>query len=204
MGRPKGTRSENYHQRREALLAKVGGALAAHYPARPSLRELAEAAEVSQPTLRHYFGNREGLIAAHIERFGAGGAPYLEKLRQPEGDLPASLGNAARQITIGLTLPGLATEQAAALGEGLAGSGPGYIAHVLEPLVEAVRARLSAHIAMGEMRAADTRAVALQLVSPLFLAALHQLHLGGRESHPLDMAALADEVAAGLARAYAA
>jgi AcrR family transcriptional regulator len=204
MARPRGTRSQNYVERRDELLAKVGAALAGLYPVRPSLRDLAEAAGVSQPTLRHYFGNRDGVIAAHLERFGGQGAPYLARLREPEGALPESLAAAARNIVIGLTLPGLATEQAAALGEGLAGAGPGYIAHVLEPLVEAVRARLAAHIDAGDMRPADTRAVALQLVSPLFVAALHQLHLGGAKSHPLDMEALARHVSATLARAHGA
>jgi AcrR family transcriptional regulator len=202
MARPQGARSEEYDLRRAALLDKIGAALRAHYPERPSLRELAAAAGVSQPTLRHYFGNRDGVIAAHLERFGGQGAPYLAHLRHRQGALAQSLRAAAGHIVTGLTLPGLATEQAAALGEGLAGGGGHYIAHVLEPLVDAVRARLQAHIEAGEMRPADTRAVALQLVSPLFVAALHQLHLGGAVTHPLDIEALAEELADGLSRAY--
>ena len=63
MARPRGTRSEDYEAKRAALIAKLRDRLRAPGP-RPSLRELSVAAEVSQPTLRHYFGDREGLVRA--------------------------------------------------------------------------------------------------------------------------------------------
>lgn len=204
MARPKGSRSADYAARRAALLERIGAHLAEVYPARPSMRDLAEAAGVRQPTLRHYFGSREAVLVAHLQHFGSLGTPYLAQLQRRGQDLRASLTEAAEFIATGLTLEGLAAAQAAALSEGLATAetGSAYIAHVLEPLIDAVRMRLDAHMAAGEMRAADTRLAALQLVSPLFVAALHQQHLNGRQTHPLDMTALAGEVAASVARAY--
>lgn len=39
--------------------------------AEESLIELAEARDVTIPTLKHYFGSRNGSIAAYFERFGS-------------------------------------------------------------------------------------------------------------------------------------
>lgn len=206
MARPKGTKSPNYDARRDGLLARVAAYLVRVYPARPSFREIAAACDVSQPTLRHYFGSREGLIAAHFERYGQQGSPYLARLAVTELPLRASLQEMARTILDGFTKPHVGTSQAVALSEGLAASesGPEYLAHVLEPTLQAVASRLRVHIARGEMRPCDPRFVATLLVSPILVAALHQDHLGGKSCFPLDVQALADESGDAIAQAYGA
>lgn len=62
----------------------MGRHFAAVFPDRPSFRDIAAATGVSVPTLRHYFGDRESLLSAHLEAFGLKGAPYLERLADSE------------------------------------------------------------------------------------------------------------------------
>ena len=47
---------------------------------RPSLRELARAADVRPNTLRHYFGDRDGVIVAVLEQAGLDGRAYMDAL----------------------------------------------------------------------------------------------------------------------------
>ena len=42
-----------------------------------SMRELAGAANVSVPTLRHYFGDRDGVVVAAMGEWFRRGEPYL-------------------------------------------------------------------------------------------------------------------------------
>lgn len=204
MARPRGSRSAEYTARRDELLKRVAAFLVAAYPLRPSFREIAAACEVSQPTLRHYFGNRDGLIAAHLARYGDSGAPFLGHLSVTDLPIAASLKEMAHFVLDGFTLPVVGTAQAVALSEGLAsaGVGPDYLGHVLEPALQAVAARLRLHIARGEMQDCNTRHVAAIFVAPLFVASLHQHYLGGRACYPLDLPGLADDAAQAVLRAY--
>ena len=59
------------------------------------------------------------------------------------------------------------------------------------------------HVAAGEMRPVDTRMAAMDIISPILLAALHQRELGGAGCNPLDAAAHATHVADGFVAAYA-
>lgn len=54
----------------------------------------------------------------------------------------------------------------------------------------------------GEMRAADVRAVVLQIVAPLVLAALHQHHLDGARLRPLGLIDLAESLASTILLAH--
>lgn len=204
MARPRGARSAAYAARQEALLREVSAFLLRAHPARPSFREIAAACGVSQPTLRHYFGNREGLIAAHLARAAREGAPYVAILATTDLPLAESLHEAAMMVLGGFTLPEVGVLQAAALAEGLASAanGPAYLNHVLDPALDALAARLGLHMARGELRQADPRLVATLLLSPIAIAALHQDHLGGRACNPLDLRSVAAEAAEAVLRAY--
>lgn len=205
MARPKGTRSTDYDAKRAALLDEVERHLVRVAPHRPSFRELAVACNVSLATLRHYFGGRDGLMAAYLDRFGAGGLPYLDYLATTDLGFADSIRDATRFLLLGFTLPELGPRQAVALSEGLAepATGQAYLRHILEPLIAALAERLDRHVARGEMRPANSRHVATQLISPLFLATLHQNQLGGKTAYPLDLTAFGDETAGAIIRAYA-
>jgi hypothetical protein len=82
--------------------------------------------------------------------------------------------------------------------------GPVYVQELLEPTLQSAEARLSRHIADGELRRCDVRHAALELVCPVVLGLLHQVQLSGARCRPLDVERfLADHLDTFL-RAYAA
>ena len=91
MGRPKGRRNEDYGASRDDLLQRVEAELLAPRGARLSFRALARAADVTPPTLRHYFGTHDGLILAVLERLRASWSAELRALARCEGPPEESL-----------------------------------------------------------------------------------------------------------------
>ena len=209
MVRTRGARNEDHDERRAALLASARARLRAPGPA-PSLRELAREAGVTVPTLRHYFGDRDGVVravmAAELAEARTPGGP-LEVAATPSGPFARSVRDLLGHADAGFVRAGLTDAHAAGLAEGLASSATGasYLALALDPTVEAFAERLRAHQERGEMRAdVDPRAAALQLLAPLVVARLHQDRLGGADANPLDVGAMLDQQAEAFVRGYAA
>lgn len=195
MARTKGSRNPGFAERRRELAAKIGRRLLAPDGARASLRELAEAAEVSLPTLRHYFGDREGVLAAAIEELGRTGAFWLQATRSMNTDLP--LGPSLRWLLEMFALGwrrGVGTMVGSGLASGLQSDvvGPAVVDALLEPMLQASEARLAVHAERGEV-SGDLRHAALALVCPALMALLHQHGLRGDRCRPLDLDAFLDE-----------
>ena len=176
---------------------------------RPSLRELASAAGVSVPTLRHYFGARPQVIDAIFEdclKLGQGGLdaqrqsekPFAESIRDYVSALIRAM-RAERDVRLGDLI-------AVGLGEGLLDTAVSRstLRHILDPTVAALEARLRLHLARGEMIETDVRAAALMLVSPLLLAALHQDQLCGAAETPMRLEDTALAIGEAFVRAFAA
>jgi len=209
VSRPKGARDADFEAKRVALLRRMAVRTLRPGAARSSFRRLAEAAEVSVPTLRHYFGDRPTVIAAMLETYLADGRHGLEAVAEPTGNLETSIRDYATSLLAAMRAPRairLGDVFAVSLSEGLVDGdiGPSVLRSILDPTVEALRRRLDAHVRRGEMVAADTHAAALVLLSPLLLAILHQDHLGGRDCSTVDLDATFDSVCAAFLRAYAA
>jgi AcrR family transcriptional regulator len=207
--RTKGIRNADYEVKRRELLTRMLPRFSRLDVERPSLRQLAAAAEVTAPTLQHYFGDRTGVIAALLEEYHRRGQALLDAAARARGPFAASMREYARSFVVGLQ-NGAAVRGgdvlAASLCEGFADPriSPLALEHVLDPAVDALAARLEEHAEHGEMVSADTRAAALMLLSPLLLAVLHQDQLQGRHGRRIELAALADEVSGAFVRAYAA
>jgi AcrR family transcriptional regulator len=176
--------------------------------AKPSLRDLAAAANVTVPTLHHYFGGRAQVVDAILEeqlRLGGHGLAAQRTSGQP---FSASVRDYAHALVRALATPRdvrLGDLFAVSLAEGLVDpliSGS-TLRHILDPTIETLQARLGDHIARGEMIDTDTRSAALMLMSPLLLASLHQNQLGGARHAPLALEEMADEVSAAFVRAFA-
>lgn len=67
MARPAGVRNQDYEDKRQALLASMLAYVELEDVVQPSLRQLAISAGVSDVSLRHYFGDRRGVITALYE-----------------------------------------------------------------------------------------------------------------------------------------
>lgn len=206
MSRTRGSRNADFAESRAVLARRLAARLLEPDGVRASLRELAVAAGVTPPTLRHYFTDRDGAVSAAFAALHAEGAPYLSLVaRPPEEPFPASV-----RFLMGFLLEGLRNGVARQLVSGLAEAGTSpvigraCVTECLEPTLQAIEARLHAHQRRGEMRAADTRAAALALAAPVVLAMLHQDTLDGAAVRPLPMPVLLEELAGGFVRAYAA
>lgn len=209
VGRPWGTKNPEYAARRAALADAARARLLADGGA-TSLHELAEAAGVSVPTLRHYFGDRAGVVAAALRREEVAAAPHLSRLAAPSSsDLTESLTGFLRELvaawgrygvgrvfTVGLVVGAYDVE-----------AGPAYLDGVLEPTLQAIEARLAGHAAAGALRIAagdaeGLRAAALSLVAPVLVGLIHQDALGGAACRRLDLNAFVATHVAGFVRAY--
>ena len=82
MSRQPGIRNQDYDDKRLALVDSVATYVLHEDVFLPSFRQMAIAARTSEPTLKHYFGNRNGLVIAVIEYFSASGAPLRDELRR--------------------------------------------------------------------------------------------------------------------------
>jgi AcrR family transcriptional regulator len=205
-GRPKGTRSPDYLSKRADLAEKLAQHALAGDLRRMSLREMTLVAGVSEPTLRHYFGDREGVVRAVIEQIGARGAPFWDYVKETDLGLEASIRAYLDLSRAGMEHGGFVKAHAFGLIEGVGHPTPGeaYRRSVLDPSIEALARRLDAHVARGEMRPCDTRAAAAFLFAPLLSMTLHQQLLGGAGDRGVDMARYLDELATAFVRAYAA
>ncbi len=206
MGRPIGSRNQGFAERREKIAAAMSEKMMHADGARASLRELADAAEISVATLRHYFQDRDGAIRAAFEFFNREGQATLERVRAPV------LGDLRRSIRIFLSemLMGLRSGLDEMLINGVEAGvhhdslGPCFVNEVLEPLIQALELRFERHIEHGDMSEANVRHAALFLLSPVMFALLHQDGLSGSSLRPLDVEAMLEDQADLFVRAYGA
>ena len=164
--RAKGVKNQGYEAKRRELLERMLPRFARLDLERPSLRQLAAAADVTAPTLQHYFGDRTGVVAALLEEYRRRAANRLASVSQANGPFADSVRAFARGFVRGLQArmavrPG--DVLAASLCEGLTDRqvSPLALAHLVDPSVDALAARLEAHAERGEMVRTDLRAAAL-------------------------------------------
>jgi len=207
MARPTGTRNPGFERKRRELAERV--ALRAVEPdgREVSMRELARAADVSVPTLRHYFGDREGALAAAFDAMNHLGESHVRRMAEDHiDDLERSVRFAVTYLIQGFRDFGVGRMLGGAMAHAMANEqlGPAFLDALLEPTLQAVERRLAVHIERGEMHPVDPRHAAIGLVSPMLVAALHQGELGGTQCRPLDLEALGATQVEAFLRAYAA
>lgn len=180
------------------------------FGARCSLHDLARAADVSIPTINHYFGGRSGAIAAALRATPDEARIHIASVADPENmALPRSLEALAHALARAWVTFGVGKLFTAGLSAGLddAISGPGYLEGVLEPTVLAMEERLRVHARRGEadldpVDELAVRTAALAFLSPLLIALVHQNELAGRTCRALDLPAFVGAHVTRFARAY--
>jgi AcrR family transcriptional regulator len=170
-----------------------------------SFRALAAAAEVSRPTLAHHFGDHQGALAAAIAVAGERGRRWTRLVAELDGAPEDVLGSLLRALVAAWRHESLGRLHRIGIREGLGHEGLGlsYVQHVLEPTLAAFERRLAAFDAAGALRVPEPRSASLRLLSPVLLALLHQVDLGGGQCRPLDLDALLDDHLARFLRDYA-
>ncbi len=101
MGRLKGSRNTAYDVKRAEMLRRMMLRPADRETGGASFRELAAAAGASFSTAQHYFGDREGVVAALLAEQQAQGRVYLEEMAASDAPFPLSVRKAISFVLIG-------------------------------------------------------------------------------------------------------
>ncbi len=199
MPRPVGVRNHDFEVKRQALIDRLCDFALETDLHRPSLRRFAQAADASEPTLRHYFKDRQGLVLAILQCFGrrlAAAAPSYDATSGKDSPINLQLAGSLS----GLRERAEIRAHAFGLIEGLADpvAGEAYLEHVLEPALLAMQSRLNEGIAPQRCSGPVLRAASLAALAPLMMMVLHQDLLGGKPRWAIDEACTLDQVCAGL------
>ncbi|MCA8902431.1 MAG: hypothetical protein KDA53_14410 [Hyphomonas sp.] len=205
MARPNGVRNHDFAEKRAALLDRLTDHALSADLRRPSLRQFAIAADTSEPTLRHYFTNRSGLVVAILQTIGRRGRVIWEAVSAPASCAEEAVGEYLRISEAGMRHGGFVRAHAFGIIEGVAdpAAGHAYLKHVLEPALEALRRKLSATDGCPS-DPGSLQAAALVILSPLLVMSLHQDLLGGREALPIESGALTAQMETWLGQALSA
>lgn len=187
MPRPAGVRNRDFDLKRTALLETLTEFALNDDLRSPSLRQFAIAASASEPTLRHYFGDRRGVVIAILEHIHDRALPIWNAVRTPSSDPATAVEEYFRVTRAGLLHGGFARAHAFGIIEGLADEavGQAYLEYLLDPALEAVGAKLRATPG-GSITAENERTSAFLMMAPILVMTLHQHLLGGEDRSPLD------------------
>lgn len=196
MPRPLGRRNPDYEEKRDRLVRDLTNYVLNTELTRQSFRQLAMAGQVAEPTLRHYFGDRDGVAREIMHELGERARPLIEAVAQTTADAGAAVDTYVELSRAGVQHGGFARAHAFGLIEGVADPAVGrmYLTELLEPSLRALEARLAPHLG-PDATDTDARAAALMMFAPMLLAVLHQQLLGGAESAPIDLDALFASIA---------
>lgn len=183
MPRPAGVRNHDFDAKRKALLDALTHFALTDDLRRPSLRQFAIAAETSEPTLRHYFKDRKGVVIAILEHIHNRAVPLWGVIETPAETPAKAVEEYYRVSQAGMRHAGFARAHAFGLIEGLADPvvGRAYLEFLLNPALEAAKNKMEA---TGDSHSAH--AAAFMMMSPMLVMTLHQHLLGGDEVAPID------------------
>jgi AcrR family transcriptional regulator len=203
MPRPRGRRNNDFEISRQELLAKIlRWARLRQSGTRFSFLELARAAGVSVPTLRHYFRTRQALLGELITSL----SPYKHVTGTP---LP--VGGAFDQV--GWLLGELVAEwrggygEAYALGSRLAllepSLGSTFVAAVVDPLLSRAERVIGSLMERGDLARGDERGATMALLAPILLELSFHDARGGVTPDDRDIDAMCTDHVQRFLRAYA-
>lgn len=203
MVRKSGARNRDFESEKALLVEKIRSRLEASGPP-PSARELCRAAGITYPTFAHYFGDREGAVRAVLQEIHRQGLTYLARTTEPTAAFRASITDLLELLRRGLDEGPLIHAHRVGIVEGAASetTAHSYLIFLLEPTLVAIETRLKAHMFAGEMRQVDARNAALELLSPMVVAALHQFPLRGEAIRPLDWDSFCAQLGDSFLRSY--
>lgn len=187
MPRPAGVRNHDFEAKRHALLETLTEFALNDDLRRPSLRQFAIAAKASEPTLRHYFKDRQGLVIAILGHIHTRALPLWKVIETGATSTQTAVEEYFRVTEAGLNHGGFARAHAFGLIEGMADEAVGraYLEYLLDPALQAVARKLEATTG-GPDTDSNRRAAAFLMLSPILVMTLHQQLLGGRETSPVD------------------
>lgn len=187
MPRPAGVRNHDFEAKKTALLDTLSEFALNDDLRRPSLRQFAIAAHASEPTLRHYFKDRQGLVIAILKHIHNRALPLWKTIATGSPDTATAVQEYFRVTEAGLTHGGFARAHAFGIIEGMADEivGRAYLEFLLDPALQAVSDKMDATPGKPATEA-ERRAAAFMMLSPILVMTLHQQLLGGKEVSPIN------------------
>ena len=188
MPRPAGARNHDFDDKRAALLDTLTDYALSAALTRPSLRQFAIAAHQSEPTLRHYFGDRQGLVIEIIGNLNKRAQVTWEMAARPAANPAEAVKDYLSFSKAGMEKGIFNKFHAFALIEAFADDTVGkvYLEQIMEPSLKAFSDKLRS--TPGATRdEAELRAATLLASAPLLLLGMHQDLLGGKHDAPIDM-----------------
>ena len=184
--------------RKLELLATLAQTAIADRSAPVSLRQFAIKAGVSEPTLRHYFNDRQGVVIAIIGFFADGARDWLERSAQPAPTVAEAVSGYAELAMEGADTDIFAQAHAFALVESIHDPvvARAYLDLVIEPSLQAIEDRMRPSVDPEGHDPERVRHAALALYGTVLIAVLHQRLLRGAEARPLDMPGFFGDLAA--------
>ncbi|MEM1087117.1 MAG: TetR/AcrR family transcriptional regulator [Pseudomonadota bacterium] len=195
MPRPAGVRNHDFEKKRSALLDQLTDFALNDDLRRPSLRQFAIAAGASEPTLRHYFSDRQGVVIAILNHIHDRGLSLWDVIKTPSKDAASAVEEYFRVTQAGLTHGGFARAHAFGLIEGMADEvvGQAYLKALLDPALQAVQSKLEA-TAGATYQGEAGRSAAFMMLAPILVMTLHQQLLGGSDSSPIESNSFLDQI----------
>ncbi|MEO1039415.1 MAG: TetR/AcrR family transcriptional regulator [Pseudomonadota bacterium] len=186
--------SEIRPDRKTELLDQLAATAVADRSGPVSLRQFAIKAGVSEPTLRHHFGDRQAVVIAILEYFATQAADFLALSAIADPDLDTAVHGYLDLAMKGVENPLFIQAHSFALVEAIHDPvvARAYLDIIVEPSLKALEARLTASMEANGRSADDIRHTALSLYSSVIFAILHQRLLKGEHARPLDMGAYFD------------
>ena len=144
MARPAGARNQDYAAKRKALLEAAADYVLRDDVQTPSFRQLSMATGASEPTLKHYFKSRSGLIIAIIEHFDDLCAPMRDHLQKNFDSIETALQDYKTFATRVSEDTNFIRSHVFALRESFLDTDvfQAYIHHLVEPCTQALAERL--------------------------------------------------------------
>ena len=175
--------------RKSELLAILARTAIAERSAPVSLRQFAIRAGVSEPTLRHYFNDRQGVVIAIIGYFADGARDWLARSAEPSKTVAEAVAGYAELAMEGSDTDIFAQAHAFALVESIHDPvvARAYLDTIIEPSLQAIEARLAPALDPDGAAPERVRHAALNLYASVLIAVVHQRLLRGAEARPLDM-----------------
>ena len=187
MPRPVGVKNKDFVEKRQALQGKLTDFALNSDLRRPSLRQFAIAAGASEPTLRHYFGDRKGVVIAILQEIGTRGSSLWSMISTPSSDQETAIVEYFRVSEAGMRHGGFVRAHAFGIIEGIADemAGRAYLENVLEPALQAIAEKLRKTPGAPTDPAA-LKAASFAALSPMLVISLHQDLLGGHQTDPIS------------------
>ena len=195
MARPAGVRNQDFEQKKQALTDKLLNYVLSDGVDRPSFRQLAIAAETSEPTLRHYFKDRTGLIVHLLNYINKRSEPMREALRQPQDNLDDAVKGYFAQMKALTKSDAYVRVHAFGIREAMADEEiqKFYLQKFLSSGIDSVAERL-VRSKGGPSSYDEARHAAILIVSASLLRVVHQEVLRGKVHKPLDSDAYFERV----------